>query len=116
MNAAAVRFDWSLNLGHVLTIVSVLGGFAIGIGTYVSKVASIEHALAANHERATRYAPLIDEAIRVNGLQDERLLTLTAMTHDMKRVQTDMAAVLGTLREDMAQVRAKMALDRGAPR
>ena len=120
MNVSAPRFDWSFNFGHVLTSLTTaaaVGGF---IWWASDRIASFEFRIQAAETRASLWIPVIQAGQKANDVQDERIGNISDA---LKGIRSDIAdnnkqtraelvemnKSLGTMRENMAELRAKSA-------
>lgn len=120
MQVSAPRFDWSFNFGHViqsLTTAAAVGGF---IWWASDKLAGFEYRIAAGEVRAQTYIPIVNALVKSQDVQDERIGNIGDA---IKGIRTDIAEnnrqtraelgemnkILGTVREGMAELRAKSA-------
>lgn len=118
MQVSAPRFDWSFNFGHVLTSLTTaaaVGGF---IWWASDRIASFEFRISAAEVSAQTYIPIVNSLVKSQDVQDERIGNVVDA---VKGVRNDIAEnnrqtraelgemnkTLGTMRESMAELRAK---------
>lgn len=117
------RFDPTFNWGHVAMVLSVVGGFTIAYTNYVAESNAMRASIRALEVLSSKYVPLIEASNKLNDVQDERIQNLSVAVADLRRVSNETAGdarrrdgeimgILGTLREDMAQVKAKLSIER----
>ena len=106
------RFDPVINWGHILTVITIMGGFALAYSNYTAKIAAIEQSIDQSNIRAATALPKLDAALKTNDVQDERIQNLSIAIQDLRRSQNEMVVLMGQIREDMATVRAKLAIER----
>lgn len=118
MQVSAPRFDWSFNFGHVLTSLTTaaaVGGF---IWWASDRIASFEFRIQAAETRAALWIPVIQAGQKANDVQDERIGNLSDAlkgirsdiadnNRQMRGELGDMNKNVATLREGMAELRAK---------
>lgn len=118
MQVSAPRFDWSFNFGHVLTSLTTaaaVGGF---IWWASDRIAGFEYRITAAETRASLWIPVIQAGQKANDVQDERIGNLSDALKDIRSDIADnnqqtraelgeMNKTLGTMRESMAELRAK---------
>ena len=109
------RFDSSINIGNILTIIiMVLGGIA-AYGTYTSDMAKRDARLDAlqvqitenkkvTDDRAAHYAPMVDEARRMNESQNTRQ---DNFVDSLKNMRDMLSEVIKTMQEQ-ARANAEM--------
>jgi hypothetical protein len=124
------RFDPTINVGHLLTVASILLTVGGGIWwtsaqlTRFQEQASrfqeqllhmrrdIDSATTAALDRQRQYGPRIDGIERDNQVQGERIQNLSLAAADQRKVAADILTILGNIREDMATVRTRLNLGR----
>lgn len=118
MQVSAPRFDWSFNFGHVIQSLTTAAAFGTFIWWASDKLAGFEYRITAAEVRAQTYVPIVNGLVKSQDVQDERIGNLSDA---MKAVRTDIAENnrqmrgelgemnknLGTMRENMAELRAK---------
>jgi hypothetical protein len=93
---AGVRFEMTINLGHVLTIVALL---ASGFAAY----ASIEFRISRMEDRTSDYVDLRDRS-RDNEGQIKAILSLATEAQSTARSLT---VALGSIQQDIAVIKAQ---------
>ncbi len=118
IQVSAPRFDWSFNFGHVLTSLmtaAAVGGF---IWWASDRIASFEFRIQAAEVRARTYVPLVNNLVKSQDLQDERIgnvvdavkgvhSDIAENNRQMRAEMSEMNKTLGAMRESMAELRAK---------
>lgn len=126
------RFDPTINNGHILTIASIIvtGALSVGSGLWwtsgqltrfqeqvnqfqtqlMSMRRDIDASALQAAERQRTYGPRIDGLERDNQVQGERIQNLSLAAADQRKVAADILTILGNIREDMATVKARLAL------
>jgi hypothetical protein len=120
MQVSALRFDWSFNFGYVLTSLTTaaaVGGF---IWWASDRIAGFEYRITAAETRASLWIPVIQAGQKANDVQDERIGNMSDAlkgirsdiadnNRQMRGELGDMNKSLGTMRESMAELKAKSA-------
>ncbi len=99
-----IRFDWTLNLGHMLTILAIAGGGAAAwssmqqaVGNLDTRLISVERTIANYSEVQSRVA---EAKVRLDA-QEEMQRTLVEairrINDRMNTIQSDTAAIRGRL-------------------
>ena len=109
------RFDWSLNLGHVLTILAIVGA-AVGYIQSNSKAQTqTEMRLLDQEKKAITYIPIIEGLRDSNIVQNNRIENISqaiqgdraANSDNIKAIRLDVAEInktLGNMREGFARL------------
>lgn len=92
------RFDWSINLGHILMIVSLLGAAAVGWNSIQVRLSQVE-------ERTADYSTIRDMA-RDNAAT---LRALSAIAEQNAGTNRMLLTALAEVREDLSAIRATLA-------
>ncbi len=124
------RFDPTINVGHILTVASIL--LTVGGGIWwtsaqltrfqeqanrfqeqlVHMRRDLDAATTAALDRQRQYGPRIDGIERDNQVQGERIQNLSLAAADQRKAAADILTILGNIREDMATVRTRLNLGR----
>lgn len=120
------RFDRSISLGNILTIIAMIAGF---IGAYTNFLATIgdqQSKIEANRtalaevrkeadERAQKYVPTIEAVLRANEVQDTRMQNMVASMNlsretvsDLTKTVSDLARTVGQTHEDIAILKVQL--------
>lgn len=102
------RFDWSFNLGHVLTVIAILGsigGSAMAIST---KLENFEQRITTAERAVLQHGPKLEVADKINDRQESRL---DAQAEAIKGMRSDISETnrkVGALAEITAGMNAKI--------
>lgn len=104
----APRFEWSFNFGHVLTVATIAGGLIAIYTNMKTSVETLDQRVKALEVQTAQYRPLV-EAISIRlGTSDERVSNMAESMRDMRRAQQETTVTLGTVRETLAAISARL--------
>lgn len=112
MPKIAPRFEPVVNWGHILTCLTIVSGLVVAYGNFTSKMAIVDQSL---DNLNVKIAPLPGEIAanrKANDVQEERIQNLALSVVELRRANAELMTILGNIREDMAQVRAKLSIER----
>ena len=111
------RFDWSFGFGHLATIASLIGiGYAsyYGIKGELQEQSSRIEMLAARVSIIERgradNLPRLEEQIRSNGLQDQRIQNLTDALNSVRQTIIDQSRTITSLADLIHEAHEKAAI------
>ena len=94
-------FDWSFNIGHVLAIVTVIGGCSstyFGIKSEIQdqgkETAYLTTRVTLIEKDRSEKIPRLEEQVRLNGLQDQRIQNLTEALASLRMTVTDLTRIV----------------------
>lgn len=104
MTSGAVDYQRSVNLGQVLQIFTMASAI-IGYGIYVH-IGLRESELAR-----AKYIPIVENLMKDDDLQNERIENITDTLREIRKVQGDQAAILTELARDVAVIKSETLRD-----
>lgn len=105
-----LKFDWSFNFGHLLTVIVLIAGFATTFVSLSNRFAVVERSIEESRARATKYIPMIETSEKLNNVQDDRIQNLAAGLQEVRKTNGDVMLILGNIREDVASVKARLSM------
>lgn len=118
-------FEWKFNFGHVATALALFGTGSWFMSNQTARIDDLARRMRVVEDRGIVYVPRIEALIQANTLQDERIGNMSDAIRQMRssasdqiavqsKVNADILAKLGDIREDLATIKATIARD-GVP-
>ncbi len=113
------RFDWSFNLGHVLTVLAIGGGAISYIQSNASMQTKTDLRILDLEKKSATYIPLIDSMKDSNIIQNNRMDNISesiradriSVTETVKAIRLDMSDInknVANLRESNARMESTL--------
>ena len=106
------RFDWTISLGQTLQALTMLGSVTAAAWHFSTSQADARRDIDNLIARVAIYGPKVEALQQSNNVQDERIQNLSTGVAEIRRGNAETNSILGTIREDLAGVRAKLGVER----
>jgi len=108
MTLPKITFNWEVNLGAVLQMVTVLGAaltlYGIGVRFQYDTEAGIKRADVARE----KYVPIIETLVKSDDVQNFRMETMATAIADQRRLLIDNTQKLADIATDLAVVKDRL--------
>lgn len=102
------RFNAEFNWGHVFVLLGIVGSF-IGTAIYLSTwQAQTNIELTLGREMRATYVPIINELVRDNKIQDDRIKLMAEALGDIRQNVEAIKDDLTGARIELAEIKAKL--------
>ena len=108
MTTIKPRFEPVFNYGHVVQTVSVLIAVMGGVGYLATWKSDADANIRQLTAAFTKLDNMVDPLVRSQVVQDERISRLSDAVSESRIFNASVMTQLGTIREDVAAVKAKL--------
>lgn len=106
------RFIWAFDFGQVMQTLATVIPIASLVWYMAASNAEMRRDIATLQAREASYAPKVDALAKSNDVQDERIGNIADAVRGIQRVNAEMLSQIGGVREDLAGIKARIAVPR----